>query len=276
MLKKKQILNNGVEIPVIGLGTWQVDNDAAYQSVTEALKVGYIHIDSARLYQNEEGVGRAIKDSNVARKDIFVTTKILRNVKTYQEAYDMMNESLKLLDMEYVDLVLIHWPTIKENPNRFFKENVEVYRAMEDFLLEGKTRAIGLSNFEIEDVENILANCKIKPQVNQIRVHIGHVPMELIRYCQERDILVQAYSPNATGHLVGHDEIEEMAKKYNVSVPQLGIRFDYQLGLNVLPKTTHREYMIENADIDFEISDADMQKLLMVEEISSKGPIIKK
>ena len=274
MLKETYSLNNGVRIPKIALGTWQIANDIVTGVVKDAVDAGYRHIDTAVQYDNEEGVGRGIRECGVNREDMFVTTKIPHDVKTYEGTKKTIDESLQRLGMDYIDLLLIHAPkpwteVFAHSPKTYNEENVAVWKAMSEAYRQGKVRAIGVSNFEISDLKNLIDHAEIRPMVNQIRVHIGHTPQEIIQYCKDNNILVEAFSPNATGKLMDKPEIIRMAEKYHVSVPQLSIRYDLQLGLLPLPKSTHKAHMIENADLDFEISEEDMQFLMKVPEISS-------
>ncbi|MCH5180862.1 MAG: aldo/keto reductase [Erysipelotrichales bacterium] len=265
ILKEKMMLNNGVEIPSIALGTWQIDNETVVRCVKDAYDLGYRHIDSASDYQNEEGVGRAIKELNISRDSLFVTTKVPASIKNYKEAVEIIKESLRKLDLGYIDLLLIHapapWPEMGPNRKPYFKENLEVWKAMEEFYKKDLVKAIGVSNFNVADVKNILDNCEIKPMVNQIPAFIGYIEKDTIEFCKENDILVEAYSPVATGRLLKSEYLKGIADKYGVTVPQLCIKFDYQLGLLPLPKSTHKEYMKENSELDFVISDEDMTLL---------------
>ena len=186
----------------------------------------------------------------------------------------MIETSLENLDTDYIDLMLIHSPRPWQEfftpvGNNYFAENIDVWHAMEETYKNGKLRSIGVSNFDIMDIDNIISNCEIAPMVNQIRVHIGHTPKDIIDYCQNRNILVEAYSPNATGKLTGNKIISEMAQKYNVSVPQLGIRYCLQLNLLPLPKSVNIEHIKQNAQLDFVITSEDMKKLSEIEEINS-------
>lgn len=276
VLNETFVMNNGVEIPKLSLGTWQIPDEVAEASVLSALKVGYRHIDTAVIYRNEEGVGRGIAGSNVPREDIFVTTKVPDRVKDPVEVERIFNESLERLGVDYVDLLLIHAPKaweeiVEKTEKNYYEENLTVWGVMERLYKEGKCRSIGVSNFEIHDIQNLLDHAEIKPQVNQIKVHIGYYPKELVDYCQANDILIEAYSPNATGKLRENPVVVAMAEKYGVSIPQLGIRFDLQLGTLPLPKTTHKEYMVENAAVDFEISEEDMEKLKSFGHITCLG-----
>lgn len=270
ILKEKMTLNNGIEIPAIALGTWQIDNETVVRCVKDAYDLGYRHIDSASDYQNEEGVGRAIKELKIDRNSIFVTTKVPASIKTYKETVDIIKESLRKLDLGYIDLLLIHapapWPEMGPNRKPYFKENLEVWKAMEEFYKLGLVKAIGVSNFNVADVKNILDNCEIKPTVNQIPTFIGYIEKETIEYCKENNILVEAYSPVATGRLLKSEHLKNIAAKYGVTSAQLCIKFDYQLGLLPLPKSTHKEYMKENAELDFVISDEDMALLTKLKQ----------
>lgn len=267
-------LNNGQRIPKIALGTWQTPNDVAATAVATAIEAGYRHIDTAIAYDNESGVGKglknALKSTGIHRESIFITTKIPAEVKNYADAVRCIQESMDRLDAFHIDMMLIHAPRPwaemgNATGNRYFKENAEVWKALEEAYEAGKIRAIGVSNFAVDDLNNILATGRVIPAVNQIRVHIGHVPTDLIDFCEQTGILVEAYSPNATGRLLKVPEICAMAEKYHVSVPQLACRFVLQLGLLPLPKSVHEERIRQNSQLDFEISSSDMAKLLELE-----------
>ncbi len=274
MLNEYYVLNNGLKIPKIGLGTWLIDNDKVYDVIKTALDLGYRHIDTAQAYENEEGVGRAIKDSGIKREDIFITSKIKAEHKTFDEAYDSINKSLRTMGLEYLDLMIIHspepWAEFRGD-KKYFIENVEVWKALEKAYREGKVKAIGLSNFLIEDIDNILKNAEIKPMVNQILTHISNTKSELIDYSKKNDILVEAYSPIAHGAALNNETIIQMANKYHVSVAQLCIRYILELGLVVLPKASSRAHLEQNADVDFEISKEDMDILLHLDTIEDYG-----
>lgn len=269
-------LSNGVRIPKVALGTWQTPNDVAADAVVAAIDAGYKHIDTAVVYGNEAGVGAGLKaaleKTGIHRESIFLTTKVPAEVKSYKGAEQSIQESYERLATPHIDMMLIHWPKPwieMKDPNApsYNAENLEVWRAMEAAYDVGKIRCLGVSNFSIDDIKNIQDNCKVQPVVNQIRVHIGHVPLELIEYCRYNGIRVEAYSPNATGLLMNVPAVCEMAKKYGVSVPQLANRFCLQLNLVTLPKSTHAERIRENGALDFEISAADMEQLLEMPEI---------
>lgn len=274
ILKEKFTLSNGVEIPKLGLGTWFISDKDAVQAVKDAAKIGYRHIDTAQAYQNERGVGEGIRACGVKREDLFVTTKLAAEVKSYKEAVASIDGSLKRMGLEYIDLMIIHSPKPWAEfggEDRYFEGNREAWKALEEAYKAGKLRAIGLSNFEKADIDNILESCAVKPMANQVLAHISNTPKELIQYCKDNGILVEAYSPIGHGELFKNEDIAAMAEKYKVSVPQLCIRYDLQLGLLPLPKTANPKHMKDNAGVDFEISEGDMEVLNNMEPIEDYG-----
>ncbi len=195
ILNEKYTLSNGVEIPKIGLGTWFISDETVAQAVRDAIEIGYRHIDTAQAYGNERGIGEGIRSCNVKREEIFVTTKLAAEVKSYEEAVVSIDNSLKTLGFDYIDMMIIHSPkpwAEYGKEDRHFEGNGEAWRALEDAYKAGKLRAIGVSNFQIVDIEKILENCTVKPMVNQILTHISNTPKELIAYCQQKEILVEA------------------------------------------------------------------------------------
>ena len=274
ILNETFTLSNGVEIPKLGLGTWFINDTDVVEAVKEAVKIGYRHIDTAQAYQNERGVGEGIREAGVKREEIFVTTKLAAEVKSYEAAVASIDQSLKTMGLDYIDLMIIHSP---KPWMEFHKEdayadgNREAWRALEEAYKAGKLRAIGVSNFEKEDLDNILESCTVKPMVNQILAHISNTPKELIQYSQDNGILVEAYSPIAHGELMKNEDVINMAEKYGVSVPQLSIRYVLQLDLLPLPKTANPAHMKSNAAVDFVISDEDMEFLKNIEQIENYG-----
>ncbi|CEI82726.1 2,5-diketo-D-gluconic acid reductase [Oceanobacillus oncorhynchi subsp. incaldanensis] len=274
ILNETYQLSNKIEIPKIGLGTWFIDNDDAAQAVIEAVKLGYRHIDRAQAYGNESSISQGIINCGVNREDLFITTKLAAEVKSYEEAVSSINQSLEKLNLDYIDMMIIHSPQPWmefDGEERFFEGNREAWRALEEAYEAGKLRAIGVSNFQKEGLDNILYHCNVKPIVNQILAHISNTPFDLIAYTQEQGILVEAYSPIAHGELFKNEEVAAIAEKYDVSIPQLSIRYTLQLGLLPLPKTANPEHMKNNADVDFTISDEDMEFLKNVERIKDYG-----
>ncbi|MCY9020613.1 aldo/keto reductase [Priestia megaterium] len=274
MFNETYKLSNGVEIPLLGLGTWLLDDEQAAQAVRDAVSNGYRHIDTAQAYMNEAGIGEGIRFSGVEREELFITTKVAAEAKTYEEVTESIDESLTKMGLDYIDLLIIHspqpWTEFREE-NRYFEENKKAWKAMEDAYKAGKVKAIGLSNFLQDDIENILSNCEIKPMVNQILAHVSNTPLDLIEFCQKNDILVEAYSPIAHGAVLDNKEVKVIADKYGVSVAQLCLRYDIQLGLAVIPKTANPDHMRINTELDFVISDADMEILKNVEPIQDYG-----
>ena len=268
------MLINGVRIPKLGLGTWMISDEEAPEAVRKAIETGYRHIDTAQGYQNERGVGEGIRSCGLKREDIFVTTKLDAFIKDYDGAVAAIEGSLRTLGLDYIDLFIIHapqpWTHFRES-ERYAEGNQAVWCAMEKAYKAGKLRAIGVSNFEEEDIENLLQNGDVKPMVNQILAHVSNTPRRLIQWCRQHDILVEAYSPVGHGELMKNQVVGQMAERYGVSIPQLCIRYCLQLGLLPLPKTANRDHMRENAEVDFEISADDMQTLLSVEPIRNYG-----
>ncbi|MGP1442428.1 MAG: aldo/keto reductase [Anaerovoracaceae bacterium] len=268
-------LLNGVDIPVLALGTWLIDDDKAADAVREAVKIGYRHVDTAQAYRNEHGVGEGIRTCGIDRKDIFITSKVAAEHKSYEEAAAGIDETLKKLGLDYIDMMIIHspqpWMEVNQSENRYVEGNRQAWKALEDAYKSGKIRAIGVSNFLKEDIDNLWDAAEIKPMVNQVLCHISNTPYELIKYCQNKGMVMEAYSPIAHGEAMKNEAIARMSEKYGVSIPQLCIRYDIQLGMIVLPKTANPEHMRNNADVEFTISDEDMEILKNFEQIKSYG-----
>ncbi len=263
ILTETYTLNTGTKIPQIGFGTWQTpDGDIAYRSVLSALRTGYRHIDTARVYGNEASVGRAIKESGVARDEIFLTTKLPAEVKDASNVEATFETSLRTLGVDYVDLYLIHapWPWGERGAD-YTAENVAVWHEMEKLYRSGRVKAIGVSNFNVHDLTAIVEHGSVVPAANQIRWFIGYTQDEITSFSKSQGVLVEAYSPLATGEILGNPALRTMAGKYGKTVAQISIRYCLQRDTLPLPKSTHDEYIAENADIDFEISPEDMAAL---------------
>ncbi len=275
MYNKNLTLNNGVKIPQLGLGTWFIDDAKVADAVKEAVKLGYRHFDTAQAYGNERGVGEGIRTCGIPREELFVVSKVAAEHKTYEEAKASIDETLSKMGLDYLDMMIIHspqpWVDVNQSDDRYVDGNRAAWKALEEAYKEGKLKAIGVSNFQIGDIENILETCEIKPMVNQILLHISNTPLELVEYCKKNDIAVEAYSPIAHGEILNQPEIKAIAEKYGVSVPQLCIRYTLQLGTISLPKTANPEHMKTNSDVDFEISAEDMEKLKNFKHIESYG-----
>lgn len=275
ILNEKLTLSNGVEINKLGLGTWLIDDSIVSEAVKQAVALGYRHIDTAQAYENESGVGKGIRECGIAREEIFVTSKVQAEYKSYETAVKSIDETLRKTGLEYIDMMLIHcpqpWAEYNKSDNRYSEENRQVWKALEEAYSAGKIRAIGVSNFLREDIENLLETAKIKPMVNQILCHISNTPFELIEYCRNSGIVVEAYSPIAHGEVLDNAGIKPFAEKYGVTVPQLCIRYAIQLGTVALPKTANPEHMRNNTEVDFEITAEDMEILKNFERIRDYG-----
>jgi len=253
---------NGVKIPQVAFGTWQIPASKARKAVKEAIETGYRHIDTALVYENEKEVGQGIKDSGVKREDLFVTSKLPAHTKTYDGALKDFETTMQNLDIDYLDLYLVHapWPWDQIGTN-CDKGNQDVWRAMEEIYKSGRVKAIGVSNFNVHDLENVMKTATVKPMVDQIQYYIGFTEPKITEFAKKNDILVEAYSPLATGGLINNQDVLKIAEKYNVSVPQLAIKFVIQNGVLPLPKAVHKEHIVANTKLDFEISAEDMKTL---------------
>ncbi len=275
MFQETKKLNNGVAIPVLALGTWLIGNNEAADAVRAAVQMGYRHVDTAQAYGNESGVGEGIRTAGVAREQLFVTSKVAAEHKTYEAAAASIDKTLADMGLDYLDLMIIHspqpWDKVNQSKDRYVEGNRAAWRALEDAYKAGKLRAIGVSNFLQEDIESLWEAAEIKPMVNQVLCHIANSPLALIDDCQKKGMVMEAYSPVAHGEAMKNKAIADMAAKYGVTIPQLCIRFDIQLGMVVLPKTTNPEHMKANAAVDFVIADEDMEVLKHLEKIKDYG-----
>lgn len=261
-------LTNGVKIPKVGFGTWQIPGgQPTYDAVSLALKAGYRHIDTAKAYRNEKSVGEAILDSDVDRENVFVTSKLPAATKTYDGAIADFQSTMAALNLSYLDLYLIHapWPWNERGAN-YDEANVEVWKAMQDIYASGNVRAIGVSNFNVHDLQNIIKTADVQPMVDQIRYFVGYTEPQITKFTQDNGMLVEAYSPLATGGILENPDIKRIADNYKVSVAQLAIKFVLQNGVLPLPKATHQAHIENNTQLDFEISAADMQALNQLSE----------
>lgn len=256
-------LNNDVRIPKVGFGTWQIpDGPQTYDSVRTALDAGYRHIDTAAAYGNEASVGRAVRDSGVGRDEIFITTKLPAEVKDAGGARKRFDGSAAALDLGVIDLYLIHAPRPwSERGTDHSAGNIEVWKVFEELLGDGRARSIGVSNFEVADLESLTAATDVIPQANQIRWFVGSTEPETTAWCRDHDILVEGYSPLATGRLLDDDRLAALAEKYGVSVAQLSLRYLLEHDVLPLPKSVTPERIRSNADLDFALSDDDVATL---------------
>ena len=274
ILNETYTLANGMTIPKLGLGTWFIDDDKAAQAVREAVKLGYRLIDTAQAYGNERGVGEGVRTCGLPREQLFVASKVAAELKDYDSAAKSIDETLNKMGLDYLDQIIIHSPqpwTEFRVEKRYFEENRAVWRALEDAQAAGKVKVIGVSNFLRDDLENLLSDCRVRPMVNQILLHISNTDKDLVDYCKEQNVQVEAYAPIAHGEALKNPAIAAMAQKYGVTAAQLCIRYVIQLGTVALPKTADPAHMKDNAAVDFVISDADMDALVHMDRIQSYG-----
>ncbi|AGA23175.1 Reductase protein YvgN [Bacillus subtilis subsp. subtilis str. BSP1] len=265
-LKDTVKLHNGVEMPWFGLGVFKVENgNEATESVKAAIKNGYRSIDTAAIYKNEEGVGIGIKESGVAREELFITSKVWNEDQGYETTLAAFEKSLERLQLDYLDLYLIHWPGKDK-----YKDT---WRALEKLYKDGKIRAIGVSNFQVHHLEELLKDAEIKPMVNQVEFHPRLTQKELRDYCKAQGIQLEAWSPLMQGQLLDNEVLTQIAEKHNKSVAQVILRWDLQHGVVTIPKSIKEHRIIENADIfDFELSQEDMDKIDALNKDERVGP----
>lgn len=259
-LPDKVKLNNGVEMPVIGFGTWKIaPGPGAHKATQRALEAGYRHFDTARIYLNEKSIGKAIKESDVPRKDIFVTTKLWNHDQGYDDALEAFDKSLKRLDMDYVDLYLIHWPVPEKR--------LESWKALIEIQKSGRAKSIGVSNFTEEHLAELLDHTDVVPVVNQVEFHPYLNQKMLLDYCREHKIVIEAYSPLAHGRRMQDGTLLSIAAKHAKSEAQIMLRWNLQLGNVILPKSTDFGRMQENLDLfDFELDRGDMDAIENINE----------
>lgn len=265
-------LSNGVAIPWVGFGTWQTpDGQVAADSVKAALAAGYRHIDTASIYKNEAGVGQGIRESGVPREEIFVTTKIWNNKRGYEKTRESVEKSLERLGLDYLDMVLIHWPAAPHRVENWEELNQSTWQALTDLYKEGKIRAIGVSNFKPHHLKALL-EAEVKPMVNQIELHPGMTQQDTVDLCREHGILLEAWSPLGCGRLLDHPFLAELAAKYGKSVAQVCIRWCLQKGFLPLPKSVTPARIQQNAQVfGFVISDEDMAAMDAMENVGWSG-----
>lgn len=265
-------LSNGVSMPCIGFGTWKTPAEQAIASVEYALEAGYRHIDTATAYNNEAAVGEAIAHSGVPREEIFLTTKLWNAHQGYQSTLDAFARSLELLKTDYLDLYLIHWPHDPKYFDNWQEVNLETWRAFEKLYRERHIKAIGVSNFRPRHLENLMAHGEIIPMVNQVEVHAGMPQDEVLVFCKEHGMVVQGWSPLATGKIFSVPAMQEMSQRYGKSIAQLCLRWCVQRGVVPLPKSVTRERIRENLQIfDFELAEKDIDLISGLTECGWSG-----
>lgn len=257
------ILSNGIPIPCIGFGTWQIPNGkATIDAVNNALQVGYRHIDTAAFYENEEGVGKAVRASGIAREEIFVTSKLWNTQRGYKKTMAAFDKTLKTLHLDYLDLYLIHWPATFHQYKNWKELNLETWRAFEAIYATGKVRAIGVSNFTVNHLDPLMREADIMPMVNQIEIHPGMRQGKTVRFCRDLQIVVEAWAPLGRGQILANPQLCAIAAKYGKSVAQICLRWCLQHDCLPLPKSVNNSRIIENTDVfDFMLSDDDLSEI---------------
>ncbi len=275
VLNETYTLTDGTPVPKLGLGTWLMDDVQAAEAVKSAVAAGYRMIDTAQAYGNETGIGEGIHTCGVPRDQLFIATKVAAELKDYQSVATSIDASLARLGLDYVDQVIIHspqpWVEVNQSENRYEEGNLEAWRALEDAQAAGKVRVIGVSNFNEHDLANIIDNASVRPQVNQVLAHIANTPFELLGYCHEQGILVEAYSPIAHGAVLDNALVTEVAARYGVTPAQLCVCYCLELGMLPLPKTANPTHIANNADVDFAITPEDLEILKAAERIVDYG-----
>lgn len=267
-------LNNGIEIPIIGFGTYDSRNQLGAEAVINAFSNGYRLIDTASFYSNEETIGNAIKGSNMPREEIVVTTKLWREYLGYASTKREFEKSLKKLDTDYIDIYLIHWPANARNYSNWQKTNADTWRAMEELQAEGKIKSIGVSNFWQEHFEALFLTANVVPCVNQVEFHPGYWQMDLLDYCTKHKIVVEAWSPLARGKVFQHEVLVQIARKYNKEVSQICLRWIIQHGVVALPKSTNPQRITSNIEIfDFHLTDEEMKAIDTLPQMAFSGEI---
>lgn len=266
-------LPNGVKIPCIGYGTLNIENgEKTIECIKNAIKNGYRHIDSAEVYVNDSSLGIAIKESNIKREELFITSKLSNDNRGYINAIKSFNETLKRLQLEYLDLYLIHWPLARGEREYCNKINVETWKALEDLYKDGKIKAIGVSNFLEHHIKPVMEKATIMPMINQLEIHPGQRQEKIVEFCKANNILVEAWGPLGSGKMLNNFVLNEIAKKYNKTVAQLCIKWCLQQNIIPLPKTENIDRMKENLNVfDFEISSEDMKEINNIPYFAGSG-----
>ncbi|MGG0590680.1 aldo/keto reductase [Priestia megaterium] len=265
-LQSTTTLANGVKMPWLGLGVYKVeDGQEVVDSVKYAIKAGYKSIDTAKIYENEEGVGQGIKESGVSREELFVTSKVWNADQGYDTTIQAFETSLNKLGLEYLDLYLIHWPVEGK-----YKDT---WKALEKLYKDGKIRAIGVSNFQVHHLEDLIADAEVKPMVNQIEFHPLLTQTEVREYCKKQEIQVEAWSPLAQGELLDNEVLTQIAEKHGKSTAQVILRWDLQNEVVTIPKSTKEHRIIQNADVfDFELNAEEVEKINALNQNHRVGP----
>ena len=261
-------LNNGLKMPQLGFGVWQVKNEEANEAVAKALQTGYRSIDTAMIYKNEEGVGKAIKEAGIPREELFITTKVWNSDQGFDNTLRAYEESLERLGLDYVDLYLIHWPTPE------FDQYIDTYKALEKLYHDGRVKAIGVCNFDIDHLDRLLKECDVKPVLNQVECHPFFAQNELKDYCAKHDIFVEAWSPlHQGGEVLQNESIKNIAEKHGKTPAQIVLRWHLQNNTIVIPKSVTPSRIEENFNVfDFELTANEMNDINNLNRKERKGP----
>ncbi|HIW58137.1 MAG TPA: aldo/keto reductase [Firmicutes bacterium] len=266
------ILNNGYKIPRVGFGTWQTpDGDVAANAVKKAIEIGYRHIDTAAAYGNEKGVGLGIIESGIDRDKLFVTSKVWNTERGYDKTMRAFEKTFSDIQLDYLDLYLIHWPASPAQFSDWEKINLETWKAMTELYKSGLIKAMGVSNFKLRHLAALMET-EIAPMVNQIEFHPGQMQTEIVAYCRENNIVIEAWSPLGTGRMLKNQTLKETAAKYNKTAAQLCIRWCLQNDIVPLPKSVNPSRIEENAEVfDFSISKEDMDAINSMQYFGGSG-----
>lgn len=271
---KSFTLNDGNAIPAIGFGTYKATETEAIASIKSAVNRGYRLFDTAAKYDNEEVVGAGIRKSGVSRKELFITTKVWREELGYNETKNAFDKSLMKLQLDYIDLYLIHWPANERNYTNWQKTNAEIWRAMEELQQQGKVKSIGVSNFFPVHLEALLEHARVKPAVNQIEFHPGYWQPVVTDYCNEHNILIEAWSPLARGRVFKNEYLQQLADKYKKSISQICLRWILQHNVIPIPKSTTEDRIAENiAVFDFSLTEEEMKQIDLLPEMGFSGEL---
>lgn len=270
---KSFTLHNNVSIPSVGFGTWQLkDNGEATNAVSTALKTGYRHIDTAAIYKNEVGVGKGIKNSEIPRHDIFVTTKLWNTERGYESGLKAFDQSLKNLNLDYIDLYLLHWPATAHQFDNWQDLNADSWRALEKLYKDGKVKSIGVSNFLEHHLKALFNTAEVKPMVNQIEYHPGYQQKEVLAFCHRHNITVEGWSPLGKGNVLEHPTLQEIADNHNISPAQVCIRWEVQSGIIPLPKSATPSRIASNFDVfHFELTEEEVERINQMPPIAASG-----